>query len=131
MINVLAAANSAQAQGGAFQSLIFLVIIFVVFYFFLIRPEKKRKKQLDDMRSAITVGDEIVTIGGIMGKVVQATEDTITFETGEDRVRIQVAKWAISVNVREEQKKAQQNKDTAAKKKAKTAGEDNSVEGRQ
>lgn len=127
MINILA--TTTPAQGGSFQSLIFLGIIFVVFYFFLIRPEKKRKKQLEDMRSAITVGDEIVTIGGIMGKVVQATEETITFETGEDRVRIQVAKWAISVNVREEQKKAQQNKDTAAKKKAKTAGEDNSVEG--
>lgn len=127
MINVLA--TTAPAQGGSFQSLIFLGIIFVVFYFFLIRPEKKRKKQLEDMRSAITVGDEIVTIGGIMGKVVQATEETITFETGEDRVRIQVTKWAISVNVREEQKKAQQNKDAAAKKKAKTAGEDNSVEG--
>ena len=94
--------------------------LFVVFIF-LIRPEKKRKKQLEDMRSAITVGDEIVTIGGIMGKVVQATEETITFETGEDRVRLQVTKWAISVNVREEQKKAQQNKNTEGKKKAKTS----------
>lgn len=54
------------------------------------------------MRSALSVGDEIVTIGGITGKVVQATEDTVTFETGEDRVRIQVKKWAISTNVREE-----------------------------
>lgn len=129
MINVLA--TTAPAQGGSLQSLFFLAIIFVVFYFFLIRPEKKRKKQLDDMRNAISVGDEIVTIGGIMGKVVQATEETITFETGEDRVRIQVTKWAISANVREEQKKAQQNKDTTAKKKAKTSGEDNSVEGQQ
>lgn len=129
MINILA--TTAAAPGGAYQSLIFLAIIFVVFYFFLIRPEKKRKQKLEEMRSAITVGDEIVTIGGIMGKVVQATEDTITFETGEDRVRIQVTKWAISVNVREEQKKAQQNKNTADKKKAKTSGEDNSVEGQQ
>lgn len=129
MINILA--TTAAAPGGAYQSLIFLAIIFVVFYFFLIRPEKKRKQKLEEMRSAIAVGDEIVTIGGIMGKVVQATEDTITFETGEDRVRIQVTKWAISVNVREEQKKAQQNKNTADKKKAKTSGEDNSVEGQQ
>lgn len=128
MINILA---TAPAQGGSFQSLIFLGALFVVFYFFLIRPEKKRKKQLEDMRSAITVGDEIVTIGGIMGKVVQATEETITFETGEDRVRLEVTKWAISVNVREEQKKAQQNKNTEGKKKAKTSGEDNSVEGQQ
>ena len=96
--------TSGAANGGlgGMSSILFLVIIFVVFYFFLIRPENKRKKQLNEMRSNISLGDEIVTIGGIMGKVVQVTEDTITFETGEDRVRLQVTKWAISSNVREE-----------------------------
>lgn len=76
---------------------------FRCFYLFLIRPENKKKKKLEEMRSALSVGDEIVTIGGIMGKVVQSTEDTVTFETGEDRVRIQVKKWAISTNVKQEQ----------------------------
>ena len=90
------------------SGILFLVIIVVVFYFFLIRPENKRKKQLTQMRDNLTIGDEIVTIGGIMGKVVQVTEDTITFETGEDRVRLQVTKWAISTNVREEKAKAAQ-----------------------
>lgn len=124
--------SATTATGGAVSTIFFLVIIFVVFYFFLIRPENKRKKQLNEMRESITLGDEIVTIGGIMGKVVQVTEDTITFETGEDRVRLQVTKWAISTNVRAEKEKAAQQKQMTGKKskeKAKTAGEDNSVDG--
>ena len=130
---VMTAGTGATGAGGM-SSIIFLVIIFVVFYFFLIRPENKRKKKLNDMRSNIALGDEIVTIGGIMGKVVQVTEDTITFETGEDRVRLQVTKWAISSNVREEKEHAQQEAAARAAKargrnKAKTSGEENSVDG--
>lgn len=96
--------GTTNGGAGSYSSLFFLVIIFVVFYFFLIRPENKKKKQLSEMRNALTVGDEIVTIGGMMGKIVQVTEETVTFETGEDRVRIQIAKWAISTNVREQAK---------------------------
>ena len=130
MFNLLDGATTG-GMGGSMGSILFLVIIFVVFYFFLIRPENKRKKKLNDMRSNITLGDEIVTIGGIIGKVVQVTDDTITFETGEDRVRMQVTKWAISSNVREEKERAQQEaaaKAAKAKKKAKTSGEENSVD---
>ena len=97
------------AAGGS-SMIIMLILIFVIFYFFMIRPENKRKKKLEEMRSELTVGDEIVTIGGIIGKVVQATEDTITFETGEDRVRIQVKKWAISTNVKQEEAEARKKK---------------------
>ena len=74
-------AAAGGAAGGS-SMIIMLILIFVIFYFFMIRPENKRKKKLEEMRSELTVGDEIVTIGGIIGKVVQATEDTITFETG-------------------------------------------------
>ena len=131
--NFLTADASTAAGGlGGMSSILFLVIIFVVFYFFLIRPENKRKKKLTEMRNNISIGDEIVTIGGIMGKVVQVTEDTITFETGEDRVRMQVTKWAISSNVREEkQRAAQEAAAKAAKSKknaAKTAGEENKID---
>lgn len=122
---------STAATGGGMSGILFLVIIVVVFYFFLIRPENKRKKQLTQMRDNLTIGDEIVTIGGIMGKVVQVTGDTITFETGEDRVRLQVTKWAISTNVREEKAKAAQQaaaRNAKAKKKAKTSGEENSID---
>lgn len=125
-LNVLSSASA----GGGFSSIFFLIIIFVVFYFFMIRPENKRK-QLNEMRDNTAVGDEIVTIGGIMGKVVQVTGDTITFETGEDRVRMQVTKWAISTNVREEKQRAAAQAAArnarANKKKAKTSGEENSI----
>ena len=125
--------TSTGAAGGM-SSILFLVIIFVVFYFFLIRPENKRKKKLNDMRNNISLGDEIVTIGGIMGKVVQVTEDTITFETGEDRVRLQVTKWAVSSNVREEKERAAQEAAARAakakgKNKAKTSCQENIVDG--
>ena len=78
--------------------IIMLVLMFAIFYFLIIRPENKKKKKAEDMRSSLSLGDEITTIGGITGKIVQVTEDTITFETGEDRVRIEINKWAISVN---------------------------------
>lgn len=79
-----------------YTSIIMIVVLLVVFYFFLIRPENKKKKKTEEMRSSLSLGDGITTIGGITGKIVQITEDTITFETGEDRVRLQVKKWAIS-----------------------------------
>ena len=132
--NALTADAAATGGLGGMSSLLFLVIIFVVFYFFLIRPENKRKKKLTEMRNNISIGDEIVTIGGIMGKVVQVTEDTITFETGEDRVRMQVTKWAISSNVREEKQRAAQEaaaraaKSKGKKNAAKTSGEENKID---
>ena len=81
-----------------YTGIIMIVLLFVVFYFFLIRPENKKKKQLQQMRSALKVGDQVTTIGGLVGKVVSIKDDMITFETGEDRVRIQVMRWAISAN---------------------------------
>ena len=76
-------------------SIIMLVAVFAIMYFIMIRPENKRKKAAEEMRSNVALGDEIVTIGGMTGKIVQVTEETVTFETGEDRVRIQIKKWAI------------------------------------
>ncbi len=81
-----------------YTGIIMIVLLFAVFYFFLIRPENKKKKQLQQMRSALQVGDQITTIGGMVGKVVAIKDDMITFETGEDRVRIQIMRWAISAN---------------------------------
>jgi len=81
---------------GNFSYILMFVVLIVVFYFFLIRPENKKKKKLEDMRNQLAVGDEITTIGGIVGKIVNIKDDLITFETGEDRVRMQVTKWAIS-----------------------------------
>ena len=87
--------------------------MFAIFYFLIIRPENKKKKKTEDMRNTMTLGDGITTIGGITGKIVQITEDTVTFETGEDRVRIQVKKWAISTTDKFE---AQEAENTRRKK---------------
>ena len=76
--------------------LIMIVAMIGIFYFLMIRPESKKKKRLAEMRSSLTIGDTITTIGGIMGKVVHVDDEKITFETSEDRVRVQIAKWAVS-----------------------------------
>ena len=88
---ILTGASSTAGAGGS--TILMLVLMFAVFYFFFIRPENKKKKKVEDMRNSLSLGDEITTIGGMTGKIVQVTEDTVTFETGEDRVRIQIKKW--------------------------------------
>ena len=90
--------------------LIPLLLMFGLMYLLIIRPENKKKKKAEEMRNSLSLGDEITTIGGITGKVVQVTEDTITFETGEDRVRIQVKKWAISTTAKMEAEEASNTK---------------------
>ena len=76
--------------------IIMLVVMVGVFYFFMIRPESKKKKTLKEMRESLGAGDTITTIGGMIGKVVNIDGEKVTFETSEDRVRIQIAKWAVS-----------------------------------
>lgn len=97
---ILDGTAAATDAGGIFgqygTTILMIVVLVVVFYFFLIRPENKKKKKLAEMRSSLSVGDDITTIGGMVGKVVACNNETVTFETGEDRVRIQIAKWAIS-----------------------------------
>ena len=73
-----------------------LVVLFAIMYFLMIRPENKRKKQAQAMRDSLTVGDEITTIGGIIGTICAVKENTIVIETGADRVRIEFTKWAVS-----------------------------------
>lgn len=101
--------ETSTAAGGS-SMIIMLVLMFAIFYFFIIRPENKKRKKTEEIRSSLSLGDEIVTIGGITGKIVQITEDTITFETGEDRVRLQVKKWAISTTAKMEAAEAEAKK---------------------
>ena len=75
-----------------------LILIFVVFYFLLIRPQKKREKATNEMRNSIQVGDEVVTQGGIIGRVVSMKEDNIVIETGSERSKIRIKRWAIASN---------------------------------
>ena len=114
------------AQGGGMTSIIMIVAMIAVFYFLMIRPENKRKKEAEQMRSAVKTGDEIVTIGGIIGTVVSVKDEKIVMETSADQVRIEFAKWAISSNetasaaAKAEAKKRQEEK--AKAKAAKKAG---------
>ena len=73
-----------------------LVIMLAIFYFMLIRPENKKKKELEKMRSELAVGDQVTTIGGIIGTICAVKEESIVIETSADRVRVEFAKWAIS-----------------------------------
>ena len=73
-----------------------LVVMLAIFYFLLIRPENKKKKELAKMRSELTIGDEVTTIGGIIGTICAGKEESIVIETSADRVRVEFAKWAIS-----------------------------------
>jgi preprotein translocase subunit YajC len=103
----LETAATEQIGGGSMLTMLIpLILMFGLMYLLIIRPENKKKKKAEEMRNALSLGDEITTIGGITGKIVQVTEDTITFETGEDRVRIQVKKWAISTTAKMEAEEA-------------------------
>ena len=94
-----AAGTGAEGAGSSsLTAFVPILLIFGVMYVLMIVPESKRKKKAQQMRDSVEVGDKITTIGGMIGKVVHVTSDNITFETGEDRVRIEVAKWAISSN---------------------------------
>ena len=111
--------------GGGFLDMLgmFLpmIIILVVFYFILIRPENKRKKEAEQMRNSLKVGDDITTIGGIVGTVVSVKDDKFVIETSADQVRIEFAKWALSTNdsaAARAQEEAQRKQEEKAKAKA-------------
>ena len=72
-----------------------LVLIVVLMYFIMIRPQRKKQKEEQKMRNDLRVGDEITTIGGICGRVVNVKEDGLIIETGADRNKMSIKKWAI------------------------------------
>lgn len=97
-------------DGTSGSTLIFLLVLLVVMWLLMVRPERKKQKKVEEMRKALTVGDVVITIGGIIGKIVHVTDDDVTIETGEDRVRIQFKKWAISNNVKADAAEAKEKK---------------------
>ena len=76
--------------------IIMIVLMFAIMYFLMIRPENKRKKKAQEMRDSLKKGDVITSIGGIVGKIAHVNKDTIIIETSEDRVRMELTKWAVS-----------------------------------
>jgi len=127
MLNFLTGSGTGAGGGDLMSMLPMLLIMFGLLYFLMIRPENKRKKEAEEMRSSVKVGDQITTIGGITGTVVHVKDDKFVIETGADQVRIEFAKWAISTNetaaaaAQAEAKKRQEEKakEKAAKKAAK------------
>lgn len=100
---------------GAWGTIIMIVVMFAAFYFFAIRPQKKQEKETQSMRDSLSIGDEIVTIGGIVGIITNITEETITIISSRDRTRIQFLKSAVSrvqvaANSEEEDSKKEESK---------------------
>ena len=83
---------------SARRMIVMMAALFAVMYFVMIRPQKKKQKEEQNMRDSIQVGDEITTIGGIMGRVVTVKEDSIIIETGADRNKMKITRWAVSTN---------------------------------
>lgn len=103
VFNPISLAATNNAQGGGFGSLVTMILIYgVIFgamYFLLIRPQKKKQKEEKKMRENLQVGDEIVTIGGIYGRVISLKEDTIVIESQSDHSKLTVARWAMQSNL--------------------------------
>ena len=94
--------DQAAGQSGGMLSMampfIMLAVMFLIMYLLIIRTQKKRDKETQAMRNNIQVGDEVVTAGGIVGRVVNIKEDTIVLETGSDRSKIRIKRWAVQSN---------------------------------
>ncbi len=97
-ILALEAAEGAAGKGSMLTMLLPMLLLFVGMYFLMIRPQKKQQKKDQEMRDSTQVGDEVTTIGGIMGRVVTVKEDALIIETGADRNKMKIARWAIQVN---------------------------------
>ena len=91
--------SNKKTQGDAHMDgimpILLIVLMFVAMYFFMIRPQKKQERETNEMRNNLKVGDEITTIGGIIGKIVSIKEETVMIETGHDRMKIRILKTAV------------------------------------
>ena len=89
-------ATGTDNSGSMLITFGLMAVLFIVFYFFGIRPQKKQEKEANNMRNSLAVGDEITTIGGIIGKIVSIKEETCVIETSHERTKIRILKTAIS-----------------------------------
>ena len=108
------------SQQSPFSPIILMGILFAAMYFLTIRPQKKRQKEEQEMRDSIQIGDEVTTIGGIMGRVVTVKEDSVIIETGADRTKIKFLRGAIQTNNTANDRMAAERKAAEDAKKAKS-----------
>jgi preprotein translocase subunit YajC len=80
---------------GQYSPVIMTAIFIALLYFLMIRPQQKREKKIREMRANLQVGDTVTTIGGLYGKIMKVKDDRITIEVGADKVKLQIARWAI------------------------------------
>ncbi len=117
--------GSSSGEGGKQSMLPMLLLmggLFVLMYFTSIRPQKKRQKEEQQLRENLQIGDEITTIGGIMGRIVTIKEDSIIIETGADRVKMRIMRWAVQTNnTATEKLKAEREAAKKAQEEAKQA----------
>lgn len=112
--------EAAAQQQSMVPMIVMMVALFAIMYFMMIRPEQKKKKEAEELRSNLKKGDNITTIGGIVGKIVNIKDDHITIETGEDQVRVEILKWAVMTNnTADKEKVKRQSEVKEAAKKAK------------
>lgn len=115
-------AATTSSKGGTTSYIIMMVVLVGVMYFLMIRPQKKRQKEEQEMRASLEIGDEIVTIGGIVGRVVTIRENDLIIETGSDRNKMKIERWAINTNktkMEQHQKEVDAAREAAKEKKAK------------
>ena len=115
------AAQATSGKSGSLSMILMMAAIFALMYFLMIRPQKKKQKEEQAMRDNLQIGDEITTIGGIVGKIVTVKDDTLIIETGADRNRMKITRWAISHNNTANEKLAAERaaaKEAAEKEKA-------------
>ena len=89
-------AAASTSSVNAITTLVMLVAMIAIFYFFMYRPQKKQEKESNDMRNNLKVGDEITTIGGIIGKIVSIKDETVLIETSNERNKIRILRTAVS-----------------------------------
>ena len=96
-------------MNGTLTMILPLIVLLAVMYFLLIRPQKKREKEVNAMRKGLQVGDEIITIGGICGKIVKTKDESLVIQVGADKVKFEIMRWAVS-RVVEESKRPAKNR---------------------
>lgn len=131
MLKLFAEETTTTGAGGMGSTIMYVVMIVLfvaIFYFLIYRPQKKQEKDAANMRDNLQIGDEISTTGGILGRVVKIKDDVVTIETGSDKNKLKIFKWAvraveIPVNADEEEEKNE--KPAKPEKKSKKSKEDN------
>lgn len=129
LLPLLAASADATAtqQRSPIYTILMMVALFAVMYFVMIRPQKKKQKEEQNMRDSIQIGDEITTIGGIMGRIVTVKDDSLVIETGSDRNKMKITRWAIQANNTAQER---MDKEREALKKAQEAEKEARKEGK-